>query len=76
MPRPPLDMMLWVSAVGIMLANALVLGSEPRMPPLESLELPSEPSPLEPSSLGLVTVEASSWVSCWTRMSSNPSASW
>jgi len=36
-------MMLWVSAVGIRLASALVLGSEPRMPPEdESLE-PSEP---------------------------------
>ena len=33
MPTPPADMMLWVSAVGIRLANALVLGSEPRMPP-------------------------------------------
>ena len=34
-------MMLWVRAVGIMLANALVLGSEPRMPPDdESLESP------------------------------------
>ena len=69
-------MMLWLSAVGIRLANALVLGSEPRMPPLEPLELSPEPSSLEPSSLGLVTVEASCCVSCWTRMSSNPSASW
>ena len=68
-------MMLWVSAVGIMLANPLVLGSEPRMPPLESLELSSEPSSLELSSVGLVTVEASSCVSCWTRMFSKPSAS-
>ena len=69
-------MMLWVSAVGIRLAKPLVLGSEPRMPPLESLELSSEPSSLEPSSLGLVTVEARSCVSCWTSTSSNPSASW
>ena len=46
------------------------------MPPLESLESSPEPSSLELSSPGLVTVEASSCVSCWTRMSSKPSASW
>ena len=70
-------MMLWLSAVGIRLANPLVLGSDPRMPPLESLESLESPEPSpELSSLGLDTVEASSWVSCWTRMSSNPSASW
>src|ERR1700733_14485613 len=80
-PTPPFDISACVSAVGIMLANALVLGSEPRMPPeessLESSELSelSEPSRLE-SSVGLETVEASSCVICCMRMSSKPSASW
>ena len=66
-------MMLWVSVVGIRLANALVLGSEPRMPPEEeSLE---SPEALE-SPPGLVTVSASCWVSCCMSTSSKPSASW
>ena len=76
-PTPPFDIRLEVSAVGIMLANALVLGSEPRMPPEESSLESSDPSePSLESSDGLETVDASSCVSCCMRTSSKPSASW